>query len=113
MALAEQELPPVKYPHIWVDGYGVACLVGSRAKVYQIAVDHVHNRLTPEQIHDQYPHLPLAQIHSALAFYYDHRQEIDADIERRKRDVDQMQVEAEDQFTRAASGAPPAARHDN
>lgn len=52
MATIEKDLAPLGYAHIWVDEHGVARLEGSRAKVYQIAVDHVQNRLTPEQIHE-------------------------------------------------------------
>ncbi|MER3482687.1 MAG: hypothetical protein C4332_05585 [Meiothermus sp.] len=33
-----------------------------------------------EQLHEQFPHLSLSQIHSALAFYYDHTEEIDRQI---------------------------------
>ncbi|MDX1946386.1 MAG: hypothetical protein SFU86_13375 [Pirellulaceae bacterium] len=29
---------------------------------------------------EAYPHLSLAQIHAALAYYYDHQQEIDQQI---------------------------------
>ena len=38
---------------------------------------------SPEELHFQYPHLTLGQIHSALAYYWDHRDELDADIARR------------------------------
>jgi hypothetical protein len=31
----------------------------------------------------QHPHFSLGQIHSALAYYYDHRDELDADLQRR------------------------------
>jgi uncharacterized protein (DUF433 family) len=34
-----------------------------------------------EEIQAKLPHLSLAQIHDALSFYYDHQEEIDADIE--------------------------------
>jgi len=36
----------------------------------------------------------LSQIHSALAYYWDHQKEIDRDIERRSRNVDQARSEA-------------------
>lgn len=51
MALAEKEVSPIKYPHIWVDENGAAHLEGSRAKVYQIAADHIHKGLSAPQSH--------------------------------------------------------------
>jgi hypothetical protein len=35
---------------------------------------------TNHEIHRQHPHLSLAEIYRALAHYYDHRVEIDAQI---------------------------------
>jgi uncharacterized protein (DUF433 family) len=37
-----------------------------------------------------HPHLTIAQIHSALSYYYDHKKEIDRDIEEGERYVDEM-----------------------
>lgn len=39
---------------------------------------------TPEEIIRAYPHLELAQVHDALSYYFDHRQEIDQEIENSK-----------------------------
>ena len=36
--------------------------------------------LTPEEIALKYPHLSLAQVHAALAYYHVNRDEIEADI---------------------------------
>ncbi len=39
----------------------------------------------------QHPHLSLAQIRATLAYYGDHRDTLDAEIERRAEDVDTLQ----------------------
>ena len=36
--------------------------------------------MTPEEIALEYPHLPLAQVHAALAYYHVNREEIEADL---------------------------------
>lgn len=100
MPTIEKELPPIKYPHIQIDEQGVARLEGSRTKVYQIAIDHVHQGLSVAEIHEQYPNLPLAQIYSALSYYYDHQEEIEADIVRRGQAVEELQSQATNQLTR-------------
>lgn len=33
-----------------------------------------------EEIARQYPHLSLSEIHSALAYYFDHQEQIDSEI---------------------------------
>src|SRR5229473_965013 len=35
---------------------------------------------TPEEIAVEYPHITLAQVHGALAYYYSNKEEIDRDI---------------------------------
>jgi len=69
--------------HIEVDEHGVAWIEGTRVKVIEVAIDKLAHGSSPEEIHFQYPHLSLAQIHAALAFYYDNQAELDADIKRR------------------------------
>jgi len=44
--------------------------------VQDIVCDHEIHGLTPEQIAREYPQLTLAQVHAALAYYFDHREEI-------------------------------------
>ena len=48
----------------------------------------------PEELHFQHPYLTLGQVYSALAYYADHAQESDADLERRLRFVDRMRQTA-------------------
>lgn len=38
---------------------------------------------SPEELQFQYPHLSMSQIHSALAYYWEHKAEIDADVKLR------------------------------
>ncbi|MDX6272623.1 MAG: hypothetical protein QOD28_3846 [Acidobacteriota bacterium] len=69
--------------HVEIDEHGVAWIEGTRVKVVEVAIDKIAHGSSPEEIHFQYPHLSLAQIHAALAFYYDNQAELDADIKRR------------------------------
>lgn len=76
--------------HIEIDANGVAWIVGANTKVLEVALDKIAYGWSPEEIHFQHPHLSLAQIHSALAYYYDHQQEIDAEIERRRGAMEEL-----------------------
>ncbi len=58
------------------DERGVTWIDDSNIKVVEVVLDHVQG-WSPEKIHEQYPHLSLAQIYAAIAYYYDYPQEID------------------------------------
>ena len=72
----------VSYPHV-VKTPGVcggrARIEDTRVRVYNIAFMH-KNGDTDATIREAYPDLSGAQIHAAIAYYYDNREEIDADL---------------------------------
>jgi uncharacterized protein (DUF433 family) len=52
---------------------------GTRITVNQIAVLYKQGH-NAEEIADQYPHLTMAQIYAALAYYHANQEEIEADL---------------------------------
>lgn len=94
-------MPVVALEHIEVDARGIASLVGTRTKVRQVALDALAG-LTPAQIQQQYPHLSLAQIHAALAYYYDHRAAVDAEIAESAKTAEESRRAHPNPFDRAA-----------
>ena len=54
-------------------------VAGTDIKVSQIASEYEHLGMTPDEIAEAHPHLGLAEIHAALAYYYDHRDLIQQD----------------------------------
>jgi uncharacterized protein (DUF433 family) len=83
-------MPTIATTHIEIDDEGVAWIADTRVKVIEVAVDKLAHGSSPEEIYFQYPHLSLAQIHAALAYYYDHQVELDADIEKRRTDAEEL-----------------------
>lgn len=53
-----------------------AFIAGTRVRVQDIYVDSEVLGRSPEEIVAAVPHLTLAQVHAALAYYFDHREEI-------------------------------------
>jgi uncharacterized protein (DUF433 family) len=81
--------------HIVIDDQGRACIAGTSFRVDQIAMEHVAYGWTAEEIFVQhYRRLTPAQIHSALAYYYDHESEINAVIQREDEAVDRLRSQA-------------------
>jgi hypothetical protein len=54
-------------------------------KVIELIAGQLANGWSPEELHFQFPYISMSQIHSALAYYWDHKSELDAHIERRER----------------------------
>jgi len=82
----------VEYAHIAIGADGVPMLAGTPIKVVEIVLDHLVYHWSVEEIHREFPHLSLGQVHSALAYYYDHQAEIDADIKRRREMVEEVRT---------------------
>jgi|SRR5205085_289041 len=61
---------------------GKACIAGTRIRVMDIAIWYEHQGMTPDEIVDQFPTITLSDVHTALAYYYDHIEEIREDIRR-------------------------------
>ena len=62
----------------------MAIISGTTTKVIEIVQDHLAHHWQAEDICRQYPYLGLAQVHAALTYYYDHEQELEQDIDRRR-----------------------------
>ncbi len=79
--------------HILRDDQGVAWVDNTNVKVVEIALDHLAYGWSAEAIHEQLPHLTLAQIHAALAFFYDHQAEFERDMLLREREIGEWRAE--------------------
>jgi uncharacterized protein (DUF433 family) len=84
-------LSETRYEHIILDEARVPLIAGTRVKVIELVLDHIAYGWSPEELHFQHPHLTMGQIYSALAYYWDHKVELDQDMERRLQLVDQLQ----------------------
>lgn len=79
--------------HITRDERGVAWVADTNVKVLELALDHLAYGWSAEAIHEQFSHLSLAQIHAALAYFYDHQAEFERQIRRQEAEVAGWQSE--------------------
>ncbi len=54
---------------------------GTLLTVHNLVILHEHNHLSAEEIVVGYPQLRLSQLHAALAYYYLHSAQIEAEIQ--------------------------------
>ncbi|MFP4322891.1 MAG: DUF433 domain-containing protein [Anaerolineales bacterium] len=59
---------------------GRPIIAGTTLRVQDVAAHHRFHGYTPQELAYQLQ-ISLAQVHAALAYYYDHQAEIDAQIE--------------------------------
>lgn len=59
---------------------GKACISGHRIRVLDIVVWHEYRGHSPDEIVGMFPGLTLSDVHAALAYYFDRRSEIEADM---------------------------------
>src|SRR5207247_719690 len=82
--LSIQAMKAKAYPHIKrrrsILG-GIPVVAGTRTPVRAIA-GYYQMGMNADEISQSLPHLSLAQVHAALAYYFDHQKEIDRDIAR-------------------------------
>jgi uncharacterized protein (DUF433 family) len=96
--------------HIEIDENGVAWISDTTVKVIELVIDRLVHGSSPEEMYFQFPHLSLAQIHAALAYYYDNQAALDTEIERRSQEAKALANEISDSPLRQKLLALRAAR---
>lgn len=89
-------MPPVIAQHIEIRPSAIhgqkACIAGTRVSVQDVYVWHELMGRTPDQIVAEYPFLSLAQVHSALAYFFDHADEIREQVKRGRAEAEEIKA---------------------
>ena len=88
-------LTATEMPHIHLDEDGRAWIDTTNVKVIEIVLDHLTYGWTPEEMHLQHPNLSVAQLYAAMAFYHEHRAEMDVQIESGLKRSDSLRAAAQ------------------
>jgi uncharacterized protein (DUF433 family) len=84
---------PTAYEHIVLDEKGVPWIEDANTKIVELVAAARAHGWSAEELTYQHPHLTLGQVHSALAYYWDHREEVEADLKRRAGLIEEIQIE--------------------
>ena len=85
----------ITYPHIERIGSEPARLKRlPRIRVAQIAASYLAYGWSADEMCRQYSHLKHAEAHAAMAYYFDHQEEIDGEIEAECREADQARLQS-------------------
>jgi len=66
------------YEHIVINEDAVPVIDGTGTKVIELVIENMSYGWSPEELHLQHRYLSLGQIHSALGYYWDHKDELTA-----------------------------------
>lgn len=67
---------------------------GHRIQVEDVALWYERMGMSLDEIVSEYPSITLAEVHAALAYYYENREQIDADIEAAKQCAEALKAKA-------------------
>lgn len=67
---------------------------GHRITVEDVAIWHERMGMSPDAIVSAHPSITLSDVHAALAYYFEHRERMDADIREGQRFVEAMRAQA-------------------
>ena len=87
-------LASTEYKHIQIDDRGIPYIAGTTMKVVELIASVKAYGWSPEELRANYPHVSMSKIYSALAYYWDDKETIDAEIERCDRWAEQVRREA-------------------
>ena len=77
------------YPHIVKESERSARLERHpRTRVAMIVADYLWRGWSAEEIARQYSYLTLAEVHAAMTYYFDHREEIEGELISEYREVE-------------------------
>lgn len=93
-------MTPTGYAHIDLRS-GIAYVTGTTTRVDEVVIEWIAWGWDAQKIHEEHPYLTLGQIHSAFAYYFDHKEELDAQMEAREREVEEI-LSAIDQSAQSA-----------
>jgi uncharacterized protein (DUF433 family) len=68
---------------------GRPVITGTGICISDIVAYHIFDKQTPEELAASFK-LPLGQVHAALAYYYMHKAEIDAEMKANAEDADKL-----------------------
>ena len=87
-------LTTTQHKYIELNENNVPYIAGTTMKVIELVSGHLAFGWSPEEIKFQHPYLSMSQIYSTLAYYWDNKEELDADIQRRFENVETLRQQA-------------------
>jgi uncharacterized protein (DUF433 family) len=83
-----------EYKHVLLWPDGTPTVSGTRLTVKHVAAQHRYNGKGPEELVDAFPPHTLGEMYSALAYYYDHKADMDQQMDKDEHDFEEARTAA-------------------
>jgi len=90
--------PPTIIIPLKTDEHGGIRVSGTRVTLEVILARHQQG-VSPEDIHEGFPTVPLTDIYAVIAYYLAHRDEVDAYLKRRDEEGERIRQEIEANYS--------------
>lgn len=87
-------LTATEYKYVELDEKNVPLIAGTTMKVIELVQAHIAYGWIRAELHLNHRYLTMSQIHSAFAYYWAHKEELDADMQRRFEYAEKLRLEA-------------------
>lgn len=87
-------LTKTEYKYIELNEDNVPIIAGTTMKVVELVEAEIAYGWSPAELHLNHRYLTMSQILYALVYYWDRKQQLDAEIKRREEYVKQAEIEA-------------------
>jgi uncharacterized protein (DUF433 family) len=78
------------YKHVILNDKGIPFIAGTTIKVNELVLEYLADQSSPETLQRQHPYLSMGQIHSALAYYWDNKKQMDEEIQKDLEDIEKI-----------------------
>src|SRR3990172_4097213 len=85
---------------------GRPIIAGTTIRVLDIVASHLYRKFSPEELAVQF-NLTLGQIYAALAYYYDHKAQVDDDLHQSEERAERLLAELDTQSRQVGRQRPP------
>jgi uncharacterized protein (DUF433 family)/virulence-associated protein VagC len=69
---------------------------GTTMKVIELVAEHLAYGWSPEELQYQHPYLTMGQVYAGLSYYWNHKAEIDAELDRQEKEYTRLRTESMD-----------------
>jgi uncharacterized protein (DUF433 family) len=83
---------------------GKPCIAGTRIRVQDVYVWHELQGLSADEIVSRFQHLTMADVYAALSYYWDHREELQRQMQEETDFVEQMKQKHRSPLTQKLAG---------
>jgi uncharacterized protein (DUF433 family) len=83
-----------EYKYVELNDKNVPIIAGTTMKIIELVMAQMAYGWSPDELQFQHPYLTMSQIYSALAYYWDHKKVIDAEIEQDLQQAKQARQQA-------------------